>query len=276
MRVGLVQLNASDDPDANLPVTRDMVARAAAEGAQLVTTPEVTSCVSADRAHQQRVARPENDDRTLAALRDDAARLGLWLHIGSLGVQMGDADGRLANRGFLIGPDGAIAARYDKIHMFDVQVSETETYRESGTYRPGARAVTVDTPLAKIGLTICYDLRFPSLHRALAQAGAQVLLSPAAFSPGTGPAHWQPLLQARAIETGCFVLAAAQTGRHQASVGRARSSHGHSLAVDPWGQVLLDAGTEPGVSMVTLDLDRVAQARGKVPSLSHDRAFDGP
>ncbi|SEN23570.1 carbon-nitrogen hydrolase family protein [Palleronia pelagia] len=276
MRAALIQLTSSDDPAANLPVTRGLVARAATDGAEFVTTPEVTNCVSADRAHQQRVLTTEEDDPTLAALREDAARLGVWLHIGSLGIASGDADGRLANRGFLIGPDGGIAARYDKIHMFDVQVSETETYRESAGYRPGDRAVLAQTPLAAFGLTICYDLRFPQLHRALGQAGAEVLLVPAAFSPLTGQAHWEVLLRARAIETGCFVLAAAQTGQHTASAGRARRTHGHSLAVAPWGEVIADAGTAPGVTMVDLDLGQVAEARGKVPSLTHDRPFDAP
>lgn len=276
MRAGLVQLNCSDDPVANLPATRDLIARAAGAGADLVTTPEVTNCVSADRAHQNAVMQPEEDDITLAALRDDAARFGIWLHVGSLGVRTGDPDGRLANRGFLIGPDGVIAARYDKIHMFDVQVSPTETYRESAGYRPGARAVVAQTPLATFGLTICYDLRFGHLFRALAQAGAQILLVPAAFSPATGPGHWEPLLRARAIETGCFVLAAAQTGRHLASAGRARTTHGHSMAVDPWGEVIADAGTEPGVTLVDLDLSRVDDSRSKLPSLTHDQPFDGP
>jgi predicted amidohydrolase len=276
MRAGLITLCASDDPGANLPVTRDLVREAAAGGAGLVLTPEVTNCVSASRERQQAVLRSEDDDPTLAALRDEARALGIWLLIGSLALKTEDRDGRFANRSFLIGPDGGIAARYDKIHMFDVEVSETETYRESAGYRPGDRAVVVPTPLATLGLSICYDLRFPHLYRALAKAGAQVLTVPSAFSPVTGAAHWEVLLRARAIETGCFVLAPAQTGTHSAAEGRQRSTWGHSLAVDPWGAVLVDGGTAPGVSFADLDLSMVAEARRRVPSLSHDRPFRGP
>lgn len=276
MRAALVQLTASDDPVANLTVTRGDVAKAAAQGATLICTPEVTNCVSQDRARQREVLRHEADDPTLAALRDDAARLGVWIAIGSLAVKTDDADGRFANRSFLIGPDGAIAARYDKIHMFDVTVSDTESYRESAGYRPGDRAVVAQTPDAALGLTVCYDLRFPHLYRDLAQAGAEVLLVPSAFSPVTGAAHWETLLRARAIETGCFVLAAAQTGTHSAMSGKARQTWGHSLAIAPWGEVLADAGTAPGVTLVDLDLTLVAQSRGRVPSLTHDRPYESP
>jgi predicted amidohydrolase len=229
--------------------------------------------------HRARLAatlRPEAEDPTLAALRDEAARAGIWLLIGSLGVQTGAADGRLANRSLLVGPDGGIAARYDKIHMFDVNVSETEVYRESAAYRPGGRAVLARTPLAAIGLTVCYDLRFPHLYRRLAQAGAEILTVPAAFNHITGAAHWEVLLRARAIETGCFVLAPAQCGFHAERAGRGRRTHGHSLAVAPWGEVLADGGSEPGVTHVTLDLGEVARARGRVPSLEHDRPIEGP
>ncbi len=276
MRAALLQLRSSDDPAENLPVTLDRVAAAAAEGAALVLTPEVTNCVSADRARQQAVLHAEADDPTLAALRDAARDHGLWLLAGSLALKTADADGRFANRSLLIAPDGGIAARYDKIHMFDVAVSETETYRESAGYRPGDRAVLARTPLGRIGMTICYDLRFPHLYRALAQAGAQVLTVPSAFSPVTGAAHWEPLLRARAIETGCFVLAPAQSGRHRAAQGRPRATWGHSLAVAPWGEVLLDMGEAPGMALVDLDLSQVEAARARVPSLDHDRPFDGP
>ena len=276
MRAALVQLTSGDDPGANLPVTRGYVAAAAAEGATLICTPEVTNCVSQDRARQRAVLRHEDDDPTLAALREDAARLGVWIAIGSMAVKTRDADGRFANRSLLIGPDGGIAARYDKIHMFDVTVSETESYRESAGYRPGDRAVLVQTPEAALGLTICYDVRFAHLYRDLAQAGAAVLLVPSAFSPVTGAAHWETLLRARAIETGCFVLAAAQTGTHPAQSGKPRQTWGHSLAVAPWGEVLADAGTAPGVTLVDLDLGLVAQSRGRVPSLTHDRPYESP
>jgi predicted amidohydrolase len=276
MRAGLVQLNVDDDPAVNLPVTVDLVRRAVTGGAGFVLTPECANALSGNRAHQRSVLRHEGDDPTLAALRDEAARAGIWLLIGSLGVLTHDADGRFANRSFLIGPDGEIAARYDKIHMFDVNVSETEIYRESAGYRPGTAAVLADAGFAKIGMTVCYDLRFAHLFRHLAQAGAQILTVPAAFNHITGAAHWEVLLRARAIETGCFVLAPAQTGFHAETGGKGRRTFGHSLAIAPWGEVLADAGTEPGVTLVDLDLSQVATARARVPSLSHDREFTGP
>ncbi|MBI1217066.1 MAG: carbon-nitrogen hydrolase family protein [Rhodobacteraceae bacterium] len=276
MRAGLLQLNVSDDPAANLPETRALIRAAAQGGAGFVLTPEVTNCISGDRAHQQAMLHPEETDPTLAALRADAADLGIWLLIGSLGLKTDDADGRFANRSFLIAPDGAVAARYDKIHMFDVNVSETEIYRESAGYRPGARAVVADTPFGKVGMTVCYDVRFPTLYRALAKAGAEVLTVPAAFNHITGQAHWEVLLRARAIETGCFVLAPAQVGEHAAHDGRTRKTYGHALAVAPWGEVLSDAGTKVGVTFVDIDRAAVARARARVPSLMHDRPFEGP
>lgn len=276
MRAGLVQLTVGDDPVANLPVTVDHIRRAAAGGAGFVLTPECTNALSGNRAHQRAVLRHEDEDTTLAALRDEAARAGVWLLIGSIGVLTHDADGRFANRSFLISPTGEIAARYDKIHMFDVNVSETEVYRESAAYRPGAEAVVVDAGFAKIGMAVCYDLRFPHLFRRLAQAGAQILTVPAAFNHITGAAHWEVLLRARAIETGCFVLAPAQTGFHAEIGGKGRRTYGHSLAIAPWGEVLADAETEPGVTLVDLDLTEVVKARARVPSLSHDRDFAGP
>ncbi len=276
MRAGLVQLNVGDDPAVNLPVTVDLVRRAAAGGAGFVLTPECTNALSGNRAHQRSVLRHEADDPTLATLRDEAARAGIWLLIGSLGLLTHDADGRFANRSFLIGPGGDIAARYDKIHMFDVNVSETEVYRESAGYRPGATAVLADAGFARIGMTVCYDLRFPHLYRRLAQGGAQILTVPAAFNHITGAAHWEVLLRARAIETGCFVLAPAQTGYHAETGGKGRRTHGHSLAIAPWGEVLSDGGIEPGITLVDLDLTEVEAARARVPSLSHDREFAGP
>lgn len=276
MRIALVQLTVGDDPAANLPETLAFVRAAAEGGAQLVLTPECTNLLSSNRDHQRRTLRSEAEDPTLAALRAEAKALGIWLLIGSLGVLTQDADGRFANRSFLINPQGEIAARYDKIHMFDVNVSETEIYRESAAYRPGDQAVVADTPLARIGMAVCYDLRFPHLFRRLAQAGAQILTVPAAFNHLTGEAHWETLLRARAIETGCFVLAPAQTGFHPEAEGKGRQTHGHSLAIAPWGEVLVDAGTDPGVTIIDLDLAEVERARSRVPSLAHDRAFDGP
>jgi predicted amidohydrolase len=276
MRIALVQLNVGDDPAENLPETITLIRAAAAGGAQFVLTPECTNALSSNRERQRALFHPEDSDPTLAALRAEAARAGIWLLIGSLGLLTQDADGRFANRSFLIGPDGAIVARYDKIHMFDVNVTETEVYRESAGYRPGARAVLAETPLGRIGMTVCYDLRFPHLYRRLAQGGAQILTVPAAFNHLTGQAHWETLLRARAIETGCFVLAPAQTGFHPEKDGKGRRTHGHSLAIAPWGEVLADAGEEPGVTFAELDLAEVEKARGRVPSLSHDRSFDGP
>jgi predicted amidohydrolase len=276
MRAALVQLTVGDDPAENLPQTLAYVRSAAQQGAQFVLTPECTNALSSNRDHQRSVLRHEDHDETLAALRAQAVESGVWLLIGSLGVLTHDADGRFANRSFLISPKGEIAARYDKIHMFDVNVSETEVYRESAGYRPGTKAVLADTPLAKIGMTVCYDVRFPHLYRRLAKAGAQIITVPAAFNHITGAAHWETLLRARAIETGCFVLAPAQTGFHPEAHGKGRRTHGHSLAIAPWGEVLADAGTEAGVTLVDIDLGRVETARARVPSLSHDREFDGP
>lgn len=276
MKVGLVQLCSGDDPVANLAATRDLIAQAAAQDAEFVLTPEVTNCVSQDRAHQGAVLQTESDDITLAGLRETARDLGIWLSIGSLALKTDGDDGRFANRSFLIDPTGAIMARYDKIHMFDVDVSATETFRESAGFRPGDRAVLAQTPFARIGLTICYDIRFAYLHRALAQAGADILLVPAAFSPVTGAAHWEPLLRARAIETGCFVLAAAQTGSHPIRHGKPRQTHGHSMAISPWGEVLVDMSTKTGTAIVDLDLTKVAQSRQRIPALTHDCPFEGP
>ncbi len=277
MRAGLCQLSVGDLPADNVALVRDAVRRAVAGGAGFVLMPECTNCLSADRAHQQRVLTTEGDDPVLAMLRAEAAQAGIWLLAGSLIVKTGDpADPRFANRSLLIGPDGGIRARYDKIHLFDVQVTQTETYRESAGIRPGDRAVIAPTPFGTLGMTICYDLRFAALYRALAQAGAQILTIPAAFSPVTGAAHWETLLRARAIETGCYVLAPAQTGQHPHSTGRPRATHGHALAIAPWGEILAEAGTEPGVIFADLDLDAVRSARARVPSLAHDRPYALP
>ena len=272
LTVGLIQLNSGDDPAANLGQTLALVDQAADCGAQFVLTPEVTNIVSDSRKHQAKVLQTEADDQTLAALQRLAAKRGIWLLIGSLALKTDDPDGRFANRSFLISPNGNIRARYDKMHMFDVAVSDTETYRESAGYRPGNRAVLAQTDFGTFGLTICYDLRFPHLYRHLAQAGAKIITVPSAFSPVTGAAHWETLLRARAIETGSFVLAPAQTGSH----GSKRKTYGHSMVVDPWGQVLLDVGTETGAFIVNLDLNTVEQTRKRIPSLTHDRPYQGP
>ena len=269
-------MTSGDDPAANLPVTLGLIRDAASQGAGFVLTPEVTNCVSSSRAHQMDVLQHEADDITLAAICAEAKALGIWVSIGSLALKTDDPDGRFANRSFMISPHGQIIARYDKIHMFDVQVSATESYKESAGYRPGTQAVIAETDFANVGLSICYDLRFAYLYRALAQKGAAILLAPAAFSATTGPAHWEILLRARAIETGCFVLAAAQTGTHTGGGGALRKTHGHSLAIDPWGAVLDEAGTDPEIVLVDLDLKEVSQARKRISALTHDRDFAGP
>jgi predicted amidohydrolase len=275
MRVALVQLCSGDDPAANLADTEQLFREAAAGGPALVLTPECTNIVSGSRARQRAVLTAEAEDPTLARLREVTAELGVWLVIGSLCLKTGEPDGRFANRSFLIGPDGAVRARYDKIHMFDVDL-DGESYRESAAYRPGDQAVLADAAGARLGLTVCYDMRFPRLYRDLAKAGAQILTVPAAFTVPTGQAHWHVLLRARAIETGCFVLAPAQSGTHATSQGPARRTYGHSLAVSPWGEVLADAGDGTGVTFVELDLAAVGRARAKVPSLGHDRTYAPP
>lgn len=273
-RVALLQLTSSDDPEENIASTLDMIARAA-DQAEFIVTPEVTNCVSASRDRQREVLRSESADPTLRAIRAAAIHSKKWVLIGSLALKSDDPKGRFVNRSFLIGPDGAIAAKYDKVHMFDVAVSETETYRESSGYRPGSDLAIGVTPFAHVGLTICYDLRFPYVFRQLSKAGAQIITVPSAFSPATGAAHWETLLRARAIETGCFILAPAQTGTHTAVLGRARKTYGHSLAVAPWGDILIDAGTEPGHVVLEIDIGAVEQARSRIPSLTHDRSFEG-
>jgi len=277
MRAALIQLCSNDDPTANLPTTEALVREAAAAGADIALTPECTNIVSASRTRQGEVLVPEAEDPTLARLRAVVAELSLTLVVGSLCLRAGDGDDdRFVNRSLLVGPDGAVRARYDKIHMFDVELEGGESYRESAAFRPGDRAVVAEAAGARLGLSICYDLRFPGLYRALAQAGARVLTVPSAFTVPTGRAHWEPLLRARAIETGAFILAPAQSGEHAATRGRARRTYGHSLAVDPWGTVLADAGEDIGITLVDLDLEAVGRARGRVPSLGHDRPFAGP
>ncbi len=276
MRVALIQLNSSDTPRANLPVTVDYITDAAGQGARFILTPEVTNCVSDSRSHQKTVLSTEQNDQTLKALVALAGDLKVWISIGSLALKTDDPDERFANRSFLISPDSEIVARYDKIHMFDVDLDKSETYRESAGYRPGSKAVVAQTDFAKVGMTICYDVRFPHLHRRLAQNGASILLGPAAFSPVSGKAHWGVLLRARAIETGCFVIAAAQCGRHSATKGRARETFGHSLVVSPWGEVLLDGGVDEGVKIADIDLNEVSRARKRIPSLFNEQKFIGP
>ncbi|MEM8572497.1 MAG: carbon-nitrogen hydrolase family protein [Pseudomonadota bacterium] len=275
MRVALVQLCGSDDPSANLPITEALIREAAAGGARLVLTPECTNIVTLSRSLQAERLQTEANDPTLAQLRLCAAEAKVWLLIGSLCLKSDDAaDPRFVNRSFLIGPDGEISARYDKIHMFDVELENGEVYRESTAYRAGDKAIMAKADLAQIGMTICYDLRFPQLYRDLAAAGSQILTVPSAFTVPTGRDHWHVLLRARAIETGCFVLAPAQVGGHAATRGKARQTYGHSLAVDPWGHVLADAGEAADtVTHVDLDLAIVDKTHTRLPSLTHSRPY---
>ena len=276
VRAALVQLCSGDDPRVNLEVTEALVREAAGGGAGLVLTPECTNIVSGSRARQAAVLAGEGEDATLARMRAVAAELRVWLLLGSLCLKSGDADGRFVNRSLLVAPDGSVRARYDKIHMFDVDLDGGESYRESAAYRPGEAAVLAEAAGLKLGLTICYDMRFPHLYRDLGRAGAEVLAVPAAFTVPTGRAHWHVLLRARAIEAGAYVLAPAQSGVHAASEGPVRATFGHSLAVGPWGKVLLDMGEGEGVGFVEIDPEEVARARARVPALGHDRRYAGP
>lgn len=275
IRAALLQLNVSADQQANLEATLGYIEEAAKSGATFVLTPEVTNCIAESRAQLEAGLKFEEDDLTLAAFKEAAQKYRIWLLLGSIALKTHDPDGRFANRSFLISPKGAVVARYDKIHMFDATISAVESYRESSSYRPGKRAVLADMERAKIGMSICYDVRFPELYQRLARAGAQILTVPSAFSPVTGAAHWETLLRARAIETGCFVLAPAQTGSHS-KAEKPRKSWGHSMAISPWGEILADAGTDPGITMVEIDVAEVDAARERVASLSHNVEFSGP
>ncbi|MAB87618.1 MAG: amidohydrolase [Rhodobacteraceae bacterium] len=268
MKVAIAQITSSDQPAENLATVLSLMNQAA--GQDILFLPEVTNCVSLDRAHQLQVLEPYDGNAFIAAICERARLLRLWVALGSVTVKTDGDDGRFANRSVMINAQGKIVAFYDKIHMFDVTLSDTERYHESKGYRPGAEAAVVQTPWAELGLSICYDLRFAALHRALAHAGAKVLSVPSAFARATGEAHWHVLLRARAIETGCFVIAAAQTGVHS---GSGRETFGHSLIVGPWGEVILDAGLEIGLHFATLDLGEVDRARARVASLQHDRPF---
>lgn len=266
MKAALLQMTSGVDPATNARVLTDAVARAAGEGAAMLFTPEMSGLLDRDRTRAALAIVGEGEDRVLAAVREAAARAGIWVHLGSLAVREGD---RYANRGFVIDAAGAVRARYDKLHLFDVDLPNGESWRESAAYRAGEAAVVVETPVGRLGLSICYDLRFPDLYRALSDAGAEVLAVPAAFTRPTGTAHWHVLLRARAIEAGCFVLAAAQTGEHEDG----RATFGHSLAVDPWGEVLLDMGAEAGLGFVEIDPARLNDVRARVPALRHRRAI---
>jgi predicted amidohydrolase len=245
----------------------DAAAAAAAGGATMLFTPEVSGLVDRNRERAAPNLFSEADDPVLAAMRTAAADHGIWVHIGSLLIRRDD--GKLANRGFVIDAAGEIRARYDKLHMFDVDLPTGESWRESASYTPGEGAVVVTTPVGRLGLSICYDMRFPDLYRALTNAGATILAMPAAFTRPTGAAHWHVLLRARAIEGACFVVAAAQTGVHEDG----RATYGHSLVIDPWGEVLLDMGEAPGLAFAEIDPARQEDVRARVPALKHRRAI---
>ena len=267
-RAGLLQMRSGRKVDANIAAAAKLAREAKAAGADYIQTPEMTNLIEQKTKALFSILVEEERDPSLAAFRQLARELKMHLHIGSLAVKASPE--KAANRSFVIDPTGEIVARYDKIHMFDVEIGAGESYRESNNYRPGESAVLVDLPWGRMGLTICYDLRFPSLYRALAEAGADFLAIPAAFTKITGEAHWHILTRARAIETGSYVLAAAQGGMHE----NGRETYGHSIVIDPWGNVVAEAGTEPGVIMAEIDPALVASARSRIPSLQHGRRFE--
>tara|TARA_R110000868_G_scaffold1516_7_gene12076 strand:- start:3656 stop:4498 length:843 start_codon:yes stop_codon:yes gene_type:complete len=269
LRVACVQMRSGVEIAPNIAAASDLIRDAAGQGAQLVATPEMTNLLDIRPGKARPKIVPEADDQTLAAMRSLAAELGIWVLVGSIAVTL-EGEDRLANRSVLIAPDGSVRARYDKIHMFDVEVGDGQSYRESRAYRPGERAVLAETEFGKLGMTICYDVRFPHLYRKLAQAGAGILTIPAAFTRVTGEAHWHVLVRARAIETGSFIIAPAQGGKHEDG----RETFGHSLIVSPWGEVLAEkADDAPGVILADLDLDAVAIARRRIPSLGNDQSI---
>lgn len=267
-KAAMIQMRSGLTPGVNSDDAVRMIGEAKSAGADYVLTPEMTNILAARREQLFSVVVEEEADPSLATLREVARKLGIYVHIGSLAIKI--SPDRAANRSFLIGPKGDILARYDKIHMFDVDLAGGESYRESRNYRPGELAVLADLPWGRMGLTVCYDLRFPALYRALAEAGASMLAIPSAFTKQTGEAHWHVLMRARAIENGSFVFAAAQGGKHE----NGRDTYGHSLIVDPWGSIIAEGGTEPGVIMAEINPAEVASARARIPSLQHGRRFE--
>ena len=274
IKIACLQANTGNDLAANLATVTAMAREAAANGAQWILTPEYTLMMDGSGRVMREQALPADGGAPLVALQGLARELKVWLLIGSLTLRTGEegegADTRIVNRSFLISDAGEVVATYDKIHMFDVTLPDGKVIRESSAYRPGDKAVTVDTPLGKVGLTICYDLRFPQLFRTLAQAGAQIITVPSSFQRQTGKAHWHALLQARAIENGCYVVAPAMCGDHAGN----RQTFGHTLVVNPWGEVVADGGEGPGIVYAEIDVARVMKVRGMIPSLTHDRAYE--
>jgi len=259
-----IQMRGKCDPAENLQDAVQMIREAAKAGATYIQTPEISNIVNRDRPALLAAIRTEAEDPMLASLRKLAAELGITLHIGSLAIKNGD---KIANRAFVIGSDGGLLARYDKVHLFDVDLPNGETWRESNTFTGGVEAVAVDLPFGRLGIAICYDVRFPYLFRTLADAGCSILSAPACFTKQTGEAHWSVLQRARAIENGAFMISAAQAGLHEDG----RETYGHSIIVDPWGQVLAEAGSEPGIILAELDMAAVVDARSRIPALRHTR-----
>jgi predicted amidohydrolase len=267
-KAAMIQMRSGLQPGANVDAAVRFIGDAKSAGAQYVLTPEMTNILAANREQLFGAVVEEGADASLATFREVARKLGIYVHIGSLAIRI--SPDRAANRSFLIDPKGDILARYDKIHMFDVDLADGESYRESRNYRPGELAVLADLPWGRLGLTVCYDLRFPALYRALAEAGATMLAIPSAFTKQTGEAHWHVLIRSRAVENGSFVFAAAQGGRHE----NGRDTFGHSLIVDPWGRIIAEGGTEPGVIVAEINPAEVANARARIPSLQHGRRFE--
>jgi predicted amidohydrolase len=277
-RAAVVQMRSGLSVERNVAEAERIVREAAAAGADYVLTPEMTTVLDRDRERLLAAIEREVTDPSLKRFRQIAAELGIHLHIGSMAIKLdgdtGASSGQagIANRSFLIGPDGGIIARYDKIHMFDVDLAGGESYRESRLYRPGAAAMVAELPWTRLGLSVCYDVRFPHLYRSLAKSGASVIAVPAAFTRTTGEAHWHVLVRARAIETGSYVVAAAQGGHHEDG----RDTYGHSMIVDPWGKILVEAGTDPGYFLADIDPAASGLARQRIPALANERVFAPP
>ncbi len=271
MRAAILQSTSGIDPEANAAMLSRAIMEAAADGADMLFSPEMVGYLDRDRERAAQRLTDEAHDVVLASAREAAAKAGMWVHVGSLGLRDERADGRWTNRSFVIDGTGQIRARYDKIHLFDVDLPGGISWRESSVYGPGEQVVIVDTPWAKLGLSVCYDLRFADLYRRLSDAGAMVLLVPAAFTVPTGRAHWEILLRARAIESAAFVIAPAQVGTHEDG----RETYGHSLVIDPWGEVLLDMGERSGVALVDIDLGKVDEIRARIPVIGHRRVIEG-
>jgi predicted amidohydrolase len=267
-RVGLVQMCTGRDVERNLADAGALIRAAAGQGAQYVQTPEITTLMEMERGRLFAAIGPEEGNPAVVRFAALAQELGIWLHVGSMAVLL--PGGKIANRSLLFSPEGAVEARFDKLHMFDVELPGGESYRESRTYQPGGAGVLAGLPWGTLGITVCYDLRFPHLYRALAKSGADFLAIPSAFTRQTGEAHWHVLVRARAIENGCFVFAAAQTGKHESG----RETYGHSLIVAPWGEVIADAGASTGFVVADVHADEVEKARARIPSLRHDRPFE--